>query len=242
MRLKVMSLIGAVMGLISLGLPWFSLVSTEPNSYIHLDVRGIDLLTSPGTLVEEGQTIPLTSPLLVAGAVFVLMGSLLAFLHPLGGGVTFGGGTVGMAGVFLNARSISSLGVGLSAAPSVGVFLAVAGGIVSLLGLVIRNSVQVPQPPMRVRPAALPARTAPIGADTVHRATSATRSGITTGPHSPGGSRATPGPLPVPGTPAMDSSRVCPRCGIRTLELICPNDGRATRPMAEASQVQGSAT
>ncbi len=237
-----MSLVGAVMGFISLVLPWFSLVSTEPNHYTFLYIPGIGLITHPGTMVEQGQTVPLTNPLLVAGVVFVLIGSLLALLHPLGGGVMFGGGTVGTVGVLLNARSISGLGIGLSMAPSLGAYLAVAGGIVSLLGLAIRISVQVPQPPMRIRPATLPEREAPIVTDTVHNAASASHSDVSEGPHSPGGLRGILGPLPVVDTPATELPRFCSRCGSRTHELICPMDGTATRTVVEAGQVEGSAT
>jgi len=208
-RLNLLSIVGGILGIISLVLPWFFLSFTAFGFSISTGVSGIQILAGLGGLaLQGGMAGGAGMLLLIVGVFLVLAGSIVAFLHPAGGLFTLGGGVAGLAGAFLLSRELSglfgSLGGEISAGPSVGVFLALVAGILSLVGF--RVQIPTPGPP---RPAGYaypyPYPVAPV-----------VWQGIPASPPAPAEES---GPMAV-----------CPQCGARAHAVFCLRDGTPMEP------------
>ena len=211
-RLNLLSIVGGILGIISLVLPWLFLSFTAVGFSFSTGVSGIQILAGLGGVFLQAGIAGGGSGmlLLIAGVFLVLAGSIVAFLHPAGGLFTLGGGVSGLVGAFLLSQDFSgpsgNLGGEISAGPSVGVFLALVAGILSLVGF--RVQIPTPGPP---RPAGY-----------------AYPSPYPVAPMVWQGIPAPPAPAGEPGPMA-----VCPQCGARAHAVFCLRDGTPMEPAPE---------
>lgn len=155
MKVYPISMIGGVLPLVSLALPWFSMSITEPTIGLTVSVgaSGFDLFSLQGSLGLFG-TLPggfgTSLTLMLVGVVIALIGGILSFLHYVGGAVTLAGSVCGVVGALMFGQAIAGLGggaFGVSAGPSFGVFLTLIAGVVALVGFAKPLQVGITAPP-----------------------------------------------------------------------------------------------
>jgi hypothetical protein len=261
LKVYPISMVGGIVGIVSLALPWLYIGISAPFiGSISVTGSGFEMLSLAGQLSlltqipGVGTAVSSSLTLMLIAAILVLIGSIVSFLHPAGGGVTLAGGAAGLAGglwfgsIF---TSLAGLTTGVTAGPGFGLFVVMAAGIMSLVGLAkpikfaATPSVPAgpygypgypPYPPYAgTPPYAAPGAYAPAPA---YPPPSAATPYAASAPATPGPPlEAEPAPTPVPVEPPAPEPPVsqgteglltCPTCGRTSAARFCSEDGTPT--------------
>ena len=248
MKVYPVSIIGGILAIVSLALPWLILSATAFGMSVSVSESGFGLLSLGGTLggmgpLPGGGGVSLT--LMMIGVILVLIGGIISMLHFAGGIVTLAGSGCGIAGALWFGQSLSGLpgglGLNVSAGPSFGVFLSLIAGVIALVGFVVPMTAggpvrqwaggfqaypgyPYPYPGVYAGPGgpSYPTQVPPPWVP------SAPFSLSTGGPVlAPAGASAIPEPPRSEPTspPRPDEPIVCPTCGQPAPSRFCPNDG-----------------
>ena len=135
-KMNTVSLVGGILGIISLVLPWFAVTVSALGVSLSVGANGFQVLFGLASAFGGGVgTVDLGAgaSLMMVGVVLVLVGSILSFLKWFGGIITLLGSVLGLVGGFMIGGLIPPT-PGLSVGPSYGIYLALIAGIISFLG------------------------------------------------------------------------------------------------------------
>lgn len=145
MKLYPISMVGGVIGIVSLALPWVAITYTLMGISVTVSGSGFEvfslasLLGMLGSLGSVGGALSGAILLMTVGVILALVGAIVSFLHYAGGAVTLAGGACGLAGGVWLGSVFSSLGggtIGFAMGPGFGVFITIVAGIIAIVGIV----------------------------------------------------------------------------------------------------------
>ena len=245
MRVNVVSLVGGILGFVSLPLPWLTVTMSGFGFSQSISVSGVQLMASIGSIASGGtptsQGLESAAFLVTLGLVLVLVGAIVSLLHPAGGIILIGGAVSGVSGTLLLSAAPSMVGIGFTVGPGVGLFLALIGGIVATCGFALPKRFMEPAarapfvymampPPLYANysnPAyGLPAAPPPDAPEPLPHPRS-----VALDPPPP---TAPPTPRPVEDQGSRVAAEAvanlsCPVCGQRSNEPFCTRDGTIMR-------------
>jgi hypothetical protein len=142
LRIHVLGLIGAVLGLTSLILPWLTVTSpTGRASGTAFEVFDLIGVIGPAFQASPGLGIVL----LVVAVLLAVIGTVVSVFHPVGGGFLVAAGICGTIGAIWLRQTFSVL-PGASASLNVGVIVALVAGTAALGGYGIPRLALWPRP------------------------------------------------------------------------------------------------
>ncbi len=148
-RWRTLGIIGGIAGLASIFMPWFTM-SAQGLLNFNLGFSPVDFLRIAGSNGASSSGSNLTSPsssalaatvwLVFVGGIVVTVGSLIAILYRLRGGILIlGGAFLGLVGGLAAPYVTVSTGEIVSMGPSWGVGVAFVAGFVVLSGIWVRE-------------------------------------------------------------------------------------------------------
>ena len=159
MRIHVLGIVGGILGLVSLGLTWLTItVDGESASGTAFDV--FDLITFLGPAFDASPGLGVAIILMVVSVLLAIIGTIVAFLHPVGGAFLVAAGITGTIGALWLGRTFSIV-PGASASLGIGVILSLAAGAVALGGYGTPALVLWPRPTPGQAPPGSPAISEP---------------------------------------------------------------------------------
>jgi hypothetical protein len=147
-----LGIVGGILGFVSLGLTWLT-VTFEGETASGTAFHVFDLLSLLGPAFDASPGLGLSIIFLVVGVILAIIGTIVAFLHPVGGAALVASGLTGLIGALWFSGAFSAV-PGASASLGIGVIFALAAGAVALGGygapaLILwpRPAVGLPPPP-----------------------------------------------------------------------------------------------
>ncbi len=212
---RELGIVGGVLGLITLALPWLVLTASGLGLYASVGVTpiqmfqgiqnsssGSDLSAIPQDLLTR---LEAAVGLLLVGIVVYVLGCVMSFVRPHGGAVMLAGVAISTMGA-LSFGTYSVLVASLSLGPGIGEGLAAVAGILALAGVFVKEPTQ---PVMQLPPPLPP-------------------------PPWPDTSKPWPPQQAAPPVAPLKQERFCPVCGAHYTFLqpevaessrFCPKDG-----------------
>ncbi len=154
-RKWAIGLLGGIIGLLSLALPWVSISVGVFSASLSIGLSPFDMLkflgTNAGTSSSSTPVSPELSPfveriqtgvgVMLLGIVIFIIGSLISLLKTKGGYVMLAGAILGTAGIGIFTFSVSTGGVSVGVGPGFGVVIAFVAAIIVLVGDFIKEPV-----------------------------------------------------------------------------------------------------